>query len=121
MRRGRSPGEQRPMSTPARRHFLFSSGAALAASLAARALAAPAAPAAAGKVVKNGRLKQSVCRWCYAKIPLPEFCAAIKGIGLTAIDLLGEKDWPLLRDSGLVCSMAQAGGGSIPEGFNDKR
>ena len=39
--------------------------------------AAPAAAAqAAGRVVAKGRLKQSVCRWCYGKIPLDDLCAA---------------------------------------------
>src|SRR5215831_13149003 len=35
-----------------------------------------------------GRLKQSVCRWTYGSIPLPEFCRTIKGMGLAGIDLL---------------------------------
>jgi hypothetical protein len=40
------------------------------------------------RMVKNGRIKQSVSRWCYSKIPLDDFCVAIKKMGLTAIDLL---------------------------------
>jgi len=72
--------------------------------------------------VKVGRLKQSVCRWCYEKIPLPDFCSAVKGLGLTAIDLIEEKSWPLLVDHGLVCSMGwKTGGGGIPDGLNDPK
>jgi hydroxypyruvate isomerase len=41
-------------------------------------------------------------------------------MGLTAIDLLGEAEWPILRDHGLICSMGNGGGGSIPDGFNVK-
>ncbi|HEY2806598.1 MAG TPA: TIM barrel protein [Gemmatimonadales bacterium] len=52
-----------------------------------------------------GRLKQSVCRWPYGSIPLPEFCRAAKGIGLDAIDLLQQSEWPVARDAGLVCSL----------------
>jgi hydroxypyruvate isomerase len=74
----------------------------------------------ADRVVKNGRLKQSVSRWPYQKIPLPEFCAAVADMGLTAIDLLEEQDWTALRQYGLVCSMAYAGGGSIKDGLNVK-
>jgi len=70
-------------------------------------------------VVQKGRLKQSVCRWCYGKIPLPEFCKAVSEIGLTAIDLIDEKDWPLLTDHGLICSMGWKMGGDIPNGLND--
>ena len=65
-----------------------------------------------GRVVKNGRLKQSVSRWCYGKIPLPDFAKAVKEIGLTAIDLLGVEEWPVVQDAGLICSMGYAGGGT---------
>ena len=71
-----------------------------------------------GPAVTKGRLKQSVSRWCYSKIPMPEFCRAVKEMGLTAIDLLEEPEWTIVRDHGLVCSMAYAGGGSIPNGLN---
>jgi hydroxypyruvate isomerase len=78
--------------------------------------------ASAQSAVKVGRLKQSVCRWCYEKIPLPDFCKAVKGLGLNAIDLIEEKDWGLLADHGLVCSMGwKTGGGGIPDGLNDPK
>ena len=35
-------------------------------------------------------------------------------MGLTAIDLLEEPDWAVVRDHGLICSMGYAGGGTIP-------
>jgi hydroxypyruvate isomerase len=74
----------------------------------------------ADRIVKNGRLKQSVSRWPYAKIPLADFCRAVADIGLTAVDLLEEAEWPVAREHGLVCSMGYAGGGSIPDGLNLK-
>src|SRR5436309_13360875 len=76
--------------------------------------------ATADRVVKNGRLKQSVSRWCYQKIAMPEFCRAVADMGLTAIDLLEEPDWEVVRQYGLVCSMAYAGGGTIKDGLNVK-
>jgi hydroxypyruvate isomerase len=72
----------------------------------------------ADKVVKIGRLKQSVSRWPYNKIPLPDFCRALAEMGLPAIDLLEELEWPVAKQHGLVCSMGYAGGGSIPDGLN---
>jgi hydroxypyruvate isomerase len=75
---------------------------------------------AADKVVKNGRLKQSVSRWCYNSIPMPDFCRAVADMGLTAIDLLEEPDWAVVRQYGLICSMGYAGGGTIPNGLNVK-
>jgi hydroxypyruvate isomerase len=93
--------------------------AALAAAAACTAaLPAEAAARRQGSGVTRGRLKQSVSRWCYAKIPMPEFCRAVKDMGLTAIDLLEEPEWAIVRDNGLVCSMAYAGGGSIRDGLN---
>lgn len=102
-------------SSLTRRSFLTAASAALAVD-GAPARAAQFTPR---RVVTRGRLKQSVSRWCYAKIPLPELCAAAKAIGLTAIDLLEPADWPVVREHGLVCSMGYGGGGSIREGLNN--
>ena len=82
--------------------------------------AAFALPAMGQRVVRRGRIKQSVTRWTYRSIALPELCRAAADIGLTAIDLLEEPDWPIVRQFGLVCSMGYAGGGSIPDGLNVK-
>jgi hydroxypyruvate isomerase len=91
-----------------------------AAAMAAARLASPGEVSAAQKAVTKGRLKQSVSRWCYGRIAMPEFCKAVADMGLTAIDLLEEPDWAVVRDYGLVCSMGYAGGGSIRDGLNVK-
>ena len=96
---------------------------ALTTSAAALAGLVPRASAARGgeqRAVTKRRLKQSVSRWPYMKIPLPEFCRALADMGLTAIDLLEEADWAVARQYGLICSMGYAGGGSIPDGLNVK-
>ncbi len=103
------------MARVTRRRALGAAGVAAAASLAPATLAAGDQ---SGRVVTKGRLKQSVSRWCYGKIPMPEFCKAVADMGLTAIDLLDEKDWGIVRDHGLICSMAYVGGGTIPDGLN---
>ena len=81
-----------------------------------------AVSSATQRVVKIGRLKQSVSWWPYQRhFKLPEFCKAIADMGLTAIDLLEEKDWDTARRSGLVCSMGYpAEGAKIPDGLNNK-
>jgi hydroxypyruvate isomerase len=89
--------------------------------------AAAAMPALRGHVVVPeeaagaGRLKQSVSRWPYSKIPLPEFCRACKAMGIVAIDLLQPEDWGVVRDAGLVCSMGYPTKRQdfIPTGFNN--
>jgi hydroxypyruvate isomerase len=104
------------MATLTRRGFLAAGAMVAAGTQASARVRAPQA----GRVVKNGRLKQSVSRWPYRSIPLPDFCRAVADMGLTAIDLLDEPDWTVVRQYGLVCSMGYAGGGSIPDGLNVK-
>ncbi len=68
------------------------------------------------------RLKQSVCRWPFERIPLPDFCRASRALGLVAIDLLQPDDWPVAREAGLVCSMGYPTTREdfIARGFNDR-
>ena len=86
-------------------------------------LVAPAPGAALApqqRVIVNGRLRQSVCRWCYAKIPLPEFFKAVADMGLTAIDLLPRRSGRSRAEYGLTCSMGSGAGGGIADGLNVK-
>lgn len=64
-----------------------------------------------------GRLKQSVCRWCYDKIPLDTLCRAAKEIGLLSVELLSEKEWQVVKSHGLTCAVAN-GPSDIELGFN---
>ena len=105
------------MASITRRGALASLGAAAASALAPGARATASPPHA--RVVRSGRLKQSVARWCYRQIPLPDFCRAVADMGLTAIDLLAPDEWPLLKEYGLVCSLGWHTGGDIPDGLND--
>lgn len=66
----------------------------------------------------KGRLKQSVCKWCYRDISLEDLCVAAKRIGLQGVELLGPDDWPVVQAHGLTCPMTN-GPGPIPKGWND--
>ena len=90
-----------------------------AATVAAAGSVMPAAGQPSGRAVTRGRVKQSVSRWCYQKIALPDLCKAVAAMGVPAIDLLEEADWPVVREHGLVCSMGYGGGGSIRDGLNN--
>jgi hydroxypyruvate isomerase len=70
------------------------------------------------RVVKNGRINQSVSKWCYGKFKLDEFCAITKKMGIKAIDLLGPRDFPTLKKHGLECSMVSTH--SLTKGLNRK-
>ena len=72
---------------------------------------------AGGAAVKKGRIKQTVCQWCYSKLPLDELAAAAAGMGLVGIDLIKPSDFPVLKKHGLVCSMTPSH--SIGKGLND--
>src|ERR1700722_16722935 len=88
-----------------RKALLVSASAAVIPSLAA-------APAA-------GRLKQSLARWCYAKIPLDDLCRQAAEMGCSGIDLIDPPDWPVARKYGLTPAMVQ-GDAKIPTGWNHK-
>ncbi|MFN8573691.1 MAG: TIM barrel protein [Gemmatimonadaceae bacterium] len=65
----------------------------------------------------KGRLKQSVCQWCYDKIPLDDLCKAAADIGLKSVELLSEHQWDTPKRYGLTCAMAN-GPSTIRVGFN---
>jgi hydroxypyruvate isomerase len=85
--------------------------------LAAAATLSPGEVLACSGHASAGRLKHSVSRWCYGKIPIDDLCEAAKAIGYRSIELLDEKDWRVPAKHGLVCAMAN-GFGTIPVGFN---
>lgn len=66
-----------------------------------------------------GGTKHSACQWCYASIPLEELADSGKDLGLQSIELLSQKDWPILQSRGLTCAMGSPVGLSIPDGWNE--
>jgi len=68
----------------------------------------------------KGNINHSVVRWCYDDIPFDEFCAAVKNLGLKAIDVVEPKNWPLLKHYGLHCSMCSGADMGLQKGWNNK-
>jgi hydroxypyruvate isomerase len=68
------------------------------------------------KAVNNGRLKQSVCKWCY-KMPLDDLCRAASEMGLAGIDLIKPEEFATLKKYGLIGTMTTTHG--IVKGLND--
>ncbi len=70
----------------------------------------------------KGRVNHSVCKWCYAKVPLEDLCKQSKDLGLNSIELLGPADWPMLKQYNLTCAMTTNpvvdGLGGIAKAFN---
>ena len=70
----------------------------------------------------KGNINHSVCQWTYGFMPLDQLCAEVKKMGLKAVDLIPPKDWPTLKQHGLVCSMCYIGGKvSLTEGWNNTK
>ena len=78
-----------------------------------------AAPADIRRVVKKGRINQSVCKWCYGKIPLDQLCAAAAKMGLKSIELLSGSDLLTVEKYGLICAMVSTH--SLRNGMNNKK
>ena len=85
----------------------------------------PAAETAAP--APKGRIKQSVCQWCFKGMSLDELCAAAAGMGLKSVELVQPTDAPTLKKYGLTCAMVTApntkvgditGVGGIPKAWN---
>lgn len=67
----------------------------------------------------KGNVNHSVCRWCFGKMELDELCIEAKKIGIKAIDLVGPKDWPILKKHGLYSSMCNGAEINLVDGWND--
>ena len=80
-----------------RRDALKTAGA-----VAAGAVLAGSETAAQEKAVKLGKLKQSVCRWCYQRIPLEDFLKSVADLGLPAVDLLQPEEFAIAAKYGLT-------------------
>ena len=73
------------------------------------------------KAPLKGNINHSVCAWCYSGISLEELCQAAKKMGLKAIDLVGPKDWPILKKYGLDSAMCNGAEINLTDGFNDTK
>ena len=71
------------------------------------------------KSLMKGNINHSVCKWCYGEIPLDEFAIKIKEMGITGVDLIGPKDWHILKKYNLESTMCNGAEISLTEGFND--
>ena len=109
------------MSTISRRKILRSAmaGAAFAAvPLSGQTLAQPDVQPDVQPAQRKGRIRQSVCRWCYAKTSLDDLCVFGVKIGLKGIDLLQPAEFEIPGRYGLVSSMGYAEAGTIKDGLN---
>lgn len=68
----------------------------------------------------KGNINHSVCWWTFGHLSIEQMCQAVKSLGLSAIDLVAPKDWPVLQKNGIHCSMCYTAGNiSLTEGWNN--
>ncbi len=84
----------------------------------AAATVLPVLSAGADTAARKGRIHQSVCQWCYPKIPVDQLAEYAAKIGLRGVDLLQPDDYEIPRRYGIVCTMGYAGGGDIGKALN---
>lgn len=68
--------------------------------------------------LKNN-INHSVCQWCFNYLPLEDFLQILNKLEIKAIDLIGPKDWSLLKKYDIHCSMCNGAEISLTEGWND--
>ena len=78
--------------------------------------AAQQGPATTGRVVTKGRIRQSVCPWCFDPMPLDTLCRNAAAMGILSVELVPPADWPTLKKHGLVCALTSSHG--FVEGWN---
>jgi len=86
--------------------------------LPALALSAAAAQTST-PVERKGRLKQTVTRGVFGRnMSLEDSCRLAASMGVKGYDLIGPADWPTLKKYGLVPTMYNGPGSTIPEALN---
>jgi hydroxypyruvate isomerase len=74
----------------------------------------------------KGNINQSVCQWCYGKMPLEKLAQEAKKLGLVGIDLIGAEGWDILKKYDLISTMCYGdiegkSTRSLKNGWCDKR
>ena len=69
----------------------------------------------------KGNINHSVCRWTYGYLSLEDLCKVAKNIGIKAIDLVGPKDWNILKAQGLDSSMCNGAEINLIDGFAETK
>lgn len=69
----------------------------------------------------KGNINHSVCSWTYNYMSLDELCQTVKKLKFAAIDLVGPKNWPILKKHGVDSSMCNGAEISLTEGWNNKQ
>jgi len=71
-------------------------------------------PSTSQPAVTKGRIKQSVCDWCFLgdssvkPMTLDELCRHAAAMGIKSVELVKPDKWHILKKHGLVCALASS-------------
>jgi hydroxypyruvate isomerase len=117
------PSQGKPLS---RRHLLRGLAAVGTAS-ALTGLTPEESRAAKTKTVLKGRIKQSICFWCFntagKRWDITKTCQVAQELGCPSVELVDPDQWGVLKKHKLICAMAPNGmpGAPFVKGFNNPR
>lgn len=69
----------------------------------------------------KGNINHAVCRWTYQHLSVEELCKLCNEIGIKGIDLVGPKDWPMLKKHGIYSSMCNGAEINLVDGFAEPK
>jgi hydroxypyruvate isomerase len=69
----------------------------------------------------KGNINHSVARWCFSDFDIETLCIEAQKMGIKGIDLVGPKDWPMLKKYGLESAMCNGAEINLVDGFNDPK
>ncbi|MFV2067836.1 MAG: hydroxypyruvate isomerase family protein [Pirellulales bacterium] len=96
-----------------RRRWLSQVTGAVAAGAACRAAEGQADERKASRppaAALRGRIKQSVCHWCFRPMALDRLADNAAAMGIRSVELVPPDAWPALKQRGLVCAMTPSHG-----------
>lgn len=62
----------------------------------------------------KGNINHSVCKWCYSDFTVEELANEVVKMGIKSIEIVGPESFPVLKEYGLSCAMANG-----PAGINE--
>lgn len=73
------------------------------------------------KPALKGNIRHSVARWTFGFLSLEELSLLVKRLGFQAIDLVGPKEWHILKQHGVDSSMCNGAELNLEDGWGDAR
>lgn len=69
----------------------------------------------------KGNIRHSVARWTFDFLSVDELSRVVKRLGFSAIDLVGPKEWHILKQHGVDSSMCNGAELNLEDGWGDEK